>query len=213
MGGLYVIWYSVLIAFAVTIDSFSIGVAYGMKKVSIPLVSVLIINALCVVFFSLALAAGNILAYFLSYTVATYVSAAILIGLGSWLLLQIMINKSTPKQESGLLKKIHIKSLGIAINILKEPASADMDVSGEIDKKEAMFLGSALSLDSMGAGVGASLGIIHALYAVGFLALFNWLFLISGIHIGKFCGELNIKQKIQYIPCCILIGLGLMRLL
>lgn len=206
------IWYSLLIAFAVTIDSFSIGVAYGLKKVSIPLVSIFIINALCVGVFSISLIAGNILAYFLSYSVAEYVSAGILIALGIWIFLQIIISKSTFEQENGLIKKIHIKSLGIAINILKEPTNADMDVSGDIDKKEAVFLGIALSLDSMGAGIGASLGNVHTLYSVAFLALFNWLFLIGGMSIGKYCGGLKIKQKIQYVPCCILIGLGIMKL-
>ncbi|MCG8502831.1 MAG: sporulation membrane protein YtaF [Firmicutes bacterium] len=206
------VWYSLLIALAISIDSFSIGVAYGIKEVKIPLLSLIIINILCVGVFSISLLLGNLLFYFISYGVAKFISAMILISLGGWLLLGVIMDRIAPDRDHHiLLKKIRIKPLGIVINILKEPSAADMDVSGNIDHKEACLLGIALSLDSLGVGIGASLG-NHALYAIGFLALFNWLFLIGGMKVGKYYSVTRLKEKVRLIPPLILICLGTLKL-
>ncbi len=206
--------YSLLIALAVSFDSFSIGLAYGIKSVKIPQLSLLIINILCVGVFSVSLLMGNLLTYFIPYTIAKIISVIILISLGLWMLIETVLgNIESKRQEKILIKEIRIKPLGIVIDILKEPSSADIDVSGNIDKNEAIFLGIALSLDSLGVGLGASLGNINIICAVGFLAVFNLLFLILGMKIGECYNVIRMEEKVQFLPSIILIVLGILKLL
>ena len=49
------------------------------------------------------------------------------------------------------------------IQILRKPTVADFDKSGTISAGEALLLGIALSVDSFGAGIGASLLGMHPL--------------------------------------------------
>ncbi len=206
--------YSLLIALAVSLDSFSIGLAYGIKSVKIPKYSLLIINILCVGVFSASLLMGNLLAHLIPCIVAKIISAIILISLGLWMLIETVLGTiESKRQEKILLKEIRIKPLGIIIDILKEPSSADINVSGRIDKNEAIFLGIALSLDSLGVGIGASLGNIHIIYAVGFLAGFNLLFLILGMKIGECYNVIRMEEKVQFLPSIILVILGILKLL
>ncbi|MFZ5824210.1 MAG: sporulation membrane protein YtaF, partial [Bacillota bacterium] len=53
--------------------------------------------------------------------------------------------------------RVKLGSIGIVIEILREPGAADMDRSGHINPMEAVFLGVALALDSTAAGLGAAM--------------------------------------------------------
>ena len=78
-----------------------------------------------------------------------------------------------------------IKFLGITIKIIKDPVSSDFDNSNKIDSKEALFLGCALSIDSLCVGIGGSVIGINTYifpFLVGFFQLF---FLRSGNFLGK----------------------------
>ena len=59
--------------------------------------------------------------------------------------------------ENNAIATLRIKPLGIIIQILREPSRADLDSSGVISFREAFLLGTALALDALGAGMGASL--------------------------------------------------------
>ena len=61
------------------------------------------------------------------------------------------------EEEDQALFQWEIARFGIIIQILKEPRRADLDRSGMISSKEALWLGLALSLDSCGAGIGMAL--------------------------------------------------------
>lgn len=85
-----------------------------------------------------------------------------------------------------------IKSLGIVINILKKPMSADFDNSGTITGVEAIVLGFALSLDAFGAGIGASmLG-----YSPLFLTIAVIIMSTSFVSLGMVGGALLSKKAI-----------------
>ena len=74
--------------------------------------------------------------------------------------------KEEPKQEEKV-RKLEIASLGLVIQILRKPTVADFDKSGTISAGEALLLGIALSVDSFGAGIGASLlGYAPAMMAI-----------------------------------------------
>ena len=93
-----------------------------------------------------------------SPVIATRIGGLVLIGIGIWVLYQFFRSdkKEEPKQEEKVWK-LEIASLGLVIQILRKPTVADFDKSGTISAGEALLLGIALSVDSFGAGIGASL--------------------------------------------------------
>lgn len=75
--------------------------------------------------------------------------------------------------------------MGITIKIIRDPISSDLDKSKKIDLKEAIYLGIALSLDSIGIGIGGSIVGLNSIMFPIFVASFQLIFLSFGIFIGK----------------------------
>ncbi|HYF75084.1 MAG TPA: manganese efflux pump, partial [Candidatus Nitrosocosmicus sp.] len=90
----------------------------------------------------------------------------------------------------------------------------DIDKSGEIDVSEAVLLGLALSVDAIGVGIGCSLTGFHSVYIPLFIGLFQFMFLYTGICIGKrflIFERLN-RKMISLVPGILLIFLAIMRI-
>ena len=73
----------------------------------------------------------------------------------------------------------------IGIIVLADPIPFDFDNSCNIDIKETLFLGIALSLDSVCVGIGSSIGGFLEIYFPIFVAIFQLAFLSTGFYIGK----------------------------
>ena len=52
---------SLFIVVAICLDSLAIGIAYGMRKIKIPIKSLLVIDIVCTVVLSIAMLLGNII--------------------------------------------------------------------------------------------------------------------------------------------------------
>ncbi|RKD34379.1 hypothetical protein BET03_00670 [Thermohalobacter berrensis] len=76
------------------------------------------------------------------------------------------------------LAKFYILKLGLIIDIALDTTKADLDVSGDINIKEAFYLGFVLSIDALGAGFGLSLGGINYLYFLPLVFCFNIIFIM-----------------------------------
>ncbi len=83
----------ILLAFAVSLDGFGVGVTYGLRKIRIPFLSILIIACCSGLVIWLSMQAGGWLSGFLSETAAKFIGAAILIGIGCWALIQLGLSK------------------------------------------------------------------------------------------------------------------------
>lgn len=206
-----------LIAIAISIDSLSVGIAYGVKKIKVPFLSLIILDILSVTLLGLGFFAGNILIRLIPEIWTLVISSGILITMGIYLLTQGWINYKFPPENiisPTQIAVISIESLGIAINVLRDPSRVDLDISGTIDTKEAVLLGIALAIDSLAVGVAVALSsiyiIIFTLFLVGAI---NLIFLLTGITFGRKFVAHKFKEKAAFIPGCILIILGLMRLL
>lgn len=81
--------------------------------------------------------------------------------------------------------KFFIRFLGITIQIIRDPNYSDFDNSNNIDYKEALFLGIALSLDTIGIGVSSSMLEIDYLFLPLCISVFQLLFLSLGNLLGK----------------------------
>ena len=122
-------------------------------------------------------------------------------------------NGSTKKSLKGQKKyNFFIKWLGITIQIIKDPISSDFDKSNTINSKEALYLGTALSLC---VGIGSSMLNISSYLFPLLVAFFQLLFISFGNFTGK---ELKNSFKINdnvwsFISGILLILIGLLKFL
>ena len=187
-----------ILAFAVSIDSFSVGFTYGLRKMRIPFKSIIIIAGCSAVTLMIAMFIGHLIGQFFSPVLAEKIGGIILIALGGWIIYQFF----RPDKEKDVLlhEKIivnfEIKSLGLVIHILRKPMSADFDKSGTITGMEAFMLGMALSLDAFGAGIGAVMLGFSPVYIALSVAILSSLLVFLGIRIGTLLAKISWLQKI-----------------
>lgn len=203
-----------LLAFAVSLDSFSVGLTYGLRKIRIPLKSIIMIASCSAIVLLAAMAVGNIVDVFMSPQIAEKIGGTIFLLLGGWILFQFFRpqkEKESLSHEKTIIN-LEIKSLGIVINILRKPTSADFDKSGSITGIEAFMLGLALSLDAFGAGIGASLLNFPPAPLAIIVALMSSLFVMLGMKLGAVLAKNSLIQKFSLIPGIVLIFLGIWKL-
>ncbi|MED4351026.1 sporulation membrane protein YtaF [Schinkia azotoformans] len=202
-----------LLALAVSLDSFTVGLTYGVRKVSIPLKSILVISSCTFFVLLLAMGIGSVIEMYISYHAAERIGGIILIGIGIWVLIQFFtsnsdeVNPGKPK-----MVEFEIKSLGLIVKILKKPMEADLDKSGTISVVEAFFLGIALSLDSFGAGIGAALIDLPPILFALIVTFSSAFFVIAGINIGRIFGDLRWFNKFSLLSGVALILIGIFRM-
>jgi putative sporulation protein YtaF len=204
-----------LFAFAVSADGFAVGMAYGICKIRIPFFSLLVISLASALAVSLSMLCGKGLAELLSPQMSSYVGAIIILGLGVYFLLMAgknKINSLENDQEKPILA-FSIKPLGIIVQILKQPSQADFDCSGEISTSEAFFLGLALAMDALGAGIGIAMTGSNILYTAICVGMLKFILVNSGIFLGSKINAIKLKAVTALVPGLVFITIGIIEIL
>ena len=223
-----------LLALSVSLDGFGVGVAYGLRRIRIPALSVAVISGCSALAVALAMSAGQLLGRFLVPQAASAAGAAILIGIGCWSLYQCLRGsdrddggrdgQAEVREEDGdtteegnlsrvRLLRLEIRPLGLIVHILRSPPAADADRSGAISPGEAVWLGAALSMDAFGAGIGAALIGLPAGITPLVVGAAGAAFLVLGLRAGtKANGRRAAAKTMSVLPGLILIILGFLRL-
>lgn len=226
-----------VLALAVSLDGFGVGVTYGLRRIRIPFVSVLIIACCSGFIIWLSMGAGEWLRGYVSEFAAKAIGAAILICIGCWALIQLRRSRGLRGEDSdegssedarslasengvesmrrpaATILSVELKRLGLVIQILRSPQEADVDRSGIISPSEAVMLGVALSLDALGAGLGAALLGLPSLTTAVVIACSCALFLMTGTWLGiRFAARRGV-QALSVVPGILLILMGIMKLL
>lgn len=202
-----------LLALSVSLDSFSVGFTYGLRKMRIPFKSILIISGCSAVTLVMAMFIGHLIQQFISPELAEKTGGVILIALGGWIIYQFF----RPDKEKDVLLhgkmivNLEIKSLGLVIHILRKPMSADFDQSGAITGLEAFLLGLALSLDAFGAGIGAVMLGFSPLSLALSVAVLSSLLVFLGMKTGVYLSRISWLQKLSFLPGILLIAIGVLR--
>ncbi|RKD23793.1 sporulation membrane protein YtaF [Ammoniphilus oxalaticus] len=211
------------IAFAVSLDGFGVGISYGLRRIKIPLSSILIITFCTAVVIVGSMNLGQLLAEYIDLEAANLIGAWVLIGVGCWSIFNLYQNKETQpgrseaeavevEQSPKQVLKLEIKILGLVVHILKKPTIADMDKSGEITAGEATLLGFALSMDAFGAGFGAAL-MGFSPWSTGLVvSALCTLFILLGLRIGFMYSNIAWVKRLSFIPGVILILFGISRI-
>ncbi|TCN24470.1 sporulation membrane protein YtaF [Mesobacillus foraminis] len=203
-----------LLAFAVSLDSFSVGFTYGLRNVKIPLKSILTVAICSAGVLMIAMTIGHFLERVLPGHWTEKIGGLLLILIGAWVLYQFFRPERTGQTEDDerILINFEIQSLGIVINILKKPMSADFDRSGTITGIEAIMLGMALSLDAFGAGIGAAMLGFSAISLAIAASLMSSIFVYGGMKIGILFSGYSWVQKLSFLPGLLLIIVGIFKL-
>jgi putative sporulation protein YtaF len=203
-----------LLALAVSIDSFSVGFTYGLRKMRIPFTSIAVISLCSAGTLIVGMVIGHFIESVLSPDIAESIGGVILILLGAWVLAQFFRTEKQPNMlpHPKTIVNFEIKSLGIVIQILRKPMSADFDQSGTINGIEAYMLGLALSLDAFGAGIGAAMLDFSPSVLGMAVAFMSFLFIYVGLQLGKHLSENSWLQRFAFLPGVLLIIIGVWKI-
>lgn len=182
-----------LLAISVSIDSLGIGITYGLRNTKIPIVSKIILFSISVIITEISLLIGNIIVQFVPINIAVLIGSILLILMGLFIIYQAFnSNKNKIYKKDKKVYQFFINFLGITIQIIRNPISSDLDKSKIIDYKEALYLGFALSIDSVCIGITSSIIGLSSFIFPFIVAIFQ----IAFLTFGKFLGEKlhNIKN-------------------
>lgn len=221
-----------VLAFALSLDSFGVGITYGMRRMRMPWTSVIVIAICSGLIILLSMQVGNWMMSWISPAFASRCGAVILIFIGIIAIVQFIRSSSDKAKDVSIsaveeervsettsmdptpVIQLQLKRVGIIIQILRKPAAADLDRSGTISATEAAWLGAALSLDAFGAGIGAAMIGYPAFWTAVFIAFFSGTFLKLGLKLGAIAVvRWSWMKKLSFLPGCVLIIMGIMKLL
>lgn len=205
----------ILLAFAVSLDSFTVGFTYGMRKMGLPWKAILVIAFISAFTFFISMMIGRTIALFISPHLTEVIGGIILISIGAWVVYQFFKSDKQPlakDEPNPYIFKLEIQSLGIVIQILRKPMTADIDRSGTINGIEALLLGLALSLDAFGAGIGAAMFGFEPILTAGVIAFMSSSFLWIGLKSGYLLSYQLWLQRISFLPGVLLIVIGVMKM-
>ena len=204
---------------------FGIGVTYGIKNTKISSLGKIVIFIISFFTTLISVYLSNIIEFILPNFITEYLGNFVFILIGIFICFQALKkdnsnNNINSKKTLTINKKVQkktysffIKFLGITIKIIKDPINSDLDKSNKIDSKESLFLGLALSLDSICIGIGSSIiGISNLVFPI-LISVFQILFLSIGSLLGKKINKTcNLPQNIWSITSGILlIILGILK--
>lgn len=207
--------YTTLFALAVSSDGFMVGMAYGVRKIRMPIISLLIICIASASAVTVAMLFGKGLTCFLSPGAASRLGAITVGAIGVFFLLQSFRQKLGAVESNGEdpILSLSVKPLGIIIQILKEPSSADFDRSGEIGLREAFFLGLALAMDAFGAGIGIAMAGYNILFTAISVGMLKFILVSSGLQLGKKVENERWQYLSSVLTGLILLVLGISELI
>jgi putative sporulation protein YtaF len=175
------IFSTLLFSLAANIDNFTVGIAYGVKKIRIGISSNILIAVISGIGTFISMSIGYLISRFISSNISNVLGSFILIGIGLWFI-KDFFSKKTISQTNSLNSD---SELGKYTEILDNPSKADKDHSGSIEIKESITLALALTINNFGLGIGASITGLNIILTTTFTFIFSILTIILGCYLGN----------------------------
>ena len=198
---------------ALSLDTFTAGIALGTQKITVPFRSVLAISLTCSASLWLAISLGGWIGNWISPRTGAVIGCVILVMMGSVRLFDGVIKELLRRcceNKEGMV--FYRKNLKIFLQVCVDSAQADFNRSQSLSIPEAISLAAALSVDGLAAGVGA-----------GILDVSHWLIFLIAMLINLFAVHLGCRtgirfsrkheQDISWVAGALLIVLGLIKLI
>lgn len=209
------LFYVLLLGFAVSMDGFVAGIAYGLKNIRMPLASLSIVGVVAAILTSIAMVCAYMLGQFINTHLAIMIGATLLILLGVWSVFQQFFTKDVATYEADgeiTARKLTFSVGRLVISIMAKPETADVDHLGVISPLEAVFLGVAVGLDAMVGTFAAALMGDLPLYTPMAVGIIHMICISGGCHASARYISDSVKKRVPYLPGTLLIILGLLRL-
>lgn len=209
----------ILLAMSLSIDAFAVALAQSMNSTKIPILSKLVICVLSIIYFGIAVWFGELISLFLPPAAEKILGVVLMFCICFWMLIQYLCQrKSKQLNETGggkekTLINISIQRIGLSFQIILNPMKSDLDHSHRINPREAFFLGTALSIDSINIGIGyALLGTVHIMAPI-IVGLFQFAFLCLGDLVGQKLRSHTIKDsdRLQLVSITVMFALAIIR--
>ncbi|MDP4146390.1 MAG: sporulation membrane protein YtaF [Bacillota bacterium] len=196
---------AILFVISSSLDSLIVGIAYGIKKLKIGLLSNIIVAVTASAGTLISMIFGKFVLSFLPMSSASFIGSAVLISFGLYFILEPIIKK---RHSQNLIQNKDSKHVHYD-DILDNPEIADKDNSGYIDLKESITLAFALTINNVGLGIGAGIAGLD-LTVTTLVTLF---FSLTAIPLGYYLGNRFLSKFLgkyaSIISGCIIILLGL----
>ena len=210
---LFSIFQAFFLVLALSLDTFTAGVALGTQKITVPFRSVLAISLTCSASLWLAISLGGWIGNWISPRTGAVIGCVILVMMGSVRLFDGVIKELLRRcceNKEGMV--FYRKNLKIFLQVCVDSAQADFNRSQSLSVPEAISLAAALSVDGLAAGVGA-----------GILDVSHWLIFLIAMLINLFAVHLGCRtgirfsrkheQDISWVAGALLSVLGLIKLI
>lgn len=203
---------SVLLVFALSLDAFVASIAYGVNKIKIPALSMVIINTVCTGLLAFSMILGTMAKSIMPGKWGAMLSFITLMALGVFYLCEGFVKgflAKTPHARKQMDFKV--SDLKIVLSIYIDETRADMDDSHHLSPMEAVYLAAALSLDSLAVGFGSGLGELNCLLVI----ILSWILGIFAISGGLFLGRRlaeRSKVNLSWVSGILLMILALLKL-
>lgn len=216
---------AMLMAVALSLDGFGVGLAYGLRRIRIPINSLIVIAMCTVLAMGISMLFGSWVTLWLKFIPARLLGASILLSLGIFQLGKVIRNRKEevfpeavpamavvqPDPVVEPMFRFQLRFFGLVIQVLRTPDIADVDGSGVISLRESFLLGCALAVDAFASGIGAAMAGM-TLSVIGVVALTQIIMLRLGQQMaGKI--PVNWTDKAEYLPGAVLILVGLGKLI
>lgn len=182
----------ILIGIAANLDNLGIGLAYGIKRVKIPVLSNAVIALISMIVTYAAVTAGSVVINFVSTDFANLIGSLLLCAIGIWTLLSSRFSKQ---------------------GILENPEVFDEDKNHIISIREAMTLGFVLSANCLAGGMALGANGISAIWTVISIGAFSFITVGAGVHFGVLLTKTFIGRYSTAISGWLLILIGIIEII
>lgn len=193
---------AILFAFSANLDNFTIGTAYGMRKIRFGLLKNLIIAVITCLGTFLTLSLGMFIAGFMSIKIANLVGSMLLMLIGMYCIVSFFINQYKKSKGYHLLE-----------NQSQEPEQALHKQVMEISWQKTFALAWALMLNNLGLGLGASMTGLNPYVTTMCTFVMSLMMLWAGQWLGRSCLSKILGPHAVWVSGFVILVLGIYELL
>lgn len=183
---------AVLVAAVSNLDNLAAGFAFGMRETRIGVVPNAVIAAMTMAGTAIAMTSGRALARLMAPWLAADVGALIIIAIGAGTAAAAVRTRRHPA----------------AVSANDGPALLDASPRELVSWREALALGVALSLNNIGAGVGAGIAGIPPLATTALAGAISLVCVGGGSRVGWRVGRVVPGRRAPLVAGLVLVGVG-----
>ncbi|QSO47907.1 manganese efflux pump [Alicyclobacillus mengziensis] len=190
------------IAVASNLDNAGVGIAYGVRRVTISSLANALIALISGVATYVAGVAGSLLVRYMPSGVTAYLGGGVVVLVGVWILTEPLRTMRRQARNNTILTRI-----------LRDPMVADFDQSKHISLGEAAILGVALALNALAGGFDAGVVHIPVWLTALLVAVFSYILLGVSAYLGRRFAAERLGSKATVIAGILLLLIGIHQIL